>query len=258
MRGRRGAGRRVVRNRVERRGQRTFFQGQCRSVGPGGEPGRDRILFAAVAAVLSMPPFAHEQGRRRRARTPPWRRRRSMFDWVELTVKERTRVREALVAEGWDVPRRRPISSGSGWVSGPRSSPPPVRRPESRCGPSAPRVPGSPSATPRPTTPSCRWRRRPAAAPAEVARRSRTTCVSGSPKRALKSPPLRGPPWSRHRPAYSRPRYSVPRRAIASTARTMTVSRARLARSAGCAEDSVGRRRPCRRCSGPGRRRGRA
>ena len=68
--------------------------------------------------------------------------------------------------------------------------------------------------------------------PSGVASRSSTTCVSGSPKRALNST-TRIPAAVRARPAYSSPAYGVPRRRNSATAGVMTVPSTSSARPGG-------------------------
>lgn len=77
-----------------------------------------------------------------------------LLERVDTVVKERTRVREALIAQGWTVPV---TEANFVWLrlgSARRSSPGPARPKASRCVPSPVRAPGSPSALPRPMTPS--------------------------------------------------------------------------------------------------------
>ena len=79
---------------------------------------------------------------------------------VEATVKERTRVHEALLADGWRVP---PTEANFVWLrlgERPRTSRRAAPRPGSVSGPSAGRAPGSRSASPRPTICSSPWRMR--------------------------------------------------------------------------------------------------
>ncbi len=80
-----------------------------------------------------------------------------LLERVELTVKERTRVREALIADGWAVPPDRgQLRLAAPRASTPWTSPRPASTRASRSARSPARAPGSASATPRPTTPS--WR----------------------------------------------------------------------------------------------------
>ena len=99
-------------------------------------------------------------------------------------------------------------------------------------------------------------RRRAAASPSGEASSASSGWVSGSPKRALNST-TRMPRVVSASPAYSSPANGVPRRAISSTVGCST-ARVHLVDEAGRAPTAAACRRPCRRCSGRRRRRGRA
>ena len=122
-----------------------------------------------------------------------------LLDRVDLVVKERSRVRDELLAQGWTVP---PTEANFVWLrlggGHPGLRRPPARRPGWRSGRSARRAPGSRSATTTPTTRSWPW-------PGAYPRRRATT----GPRRGAPTPGPRSARGSRRR---RRSSFSVTRR----------------------------------------------